>query len=131
MFCRLISTISRNCSTRQLDPSRTAYYFTTQLAAQEELPQSVSQTKEMEPRLFNNTITDSSMEVSISLPQMNRRLMIFCLSSSSVLPFRLSIDRPMKIEIIVDPSKPLPLASRVAPAPVTTSINGVQSPTSR
>jgi len=37
--------------------------------------------------------------------------------------------RPMKIEIVVDPSKPLPLASRVAPAAVTT--NGVQTPTPR
>jgi len=37
--------------------------------------------------------------------------------------------RPMKIEIVVDPSKPPPLASRVAPAPVTT--NSVQTPTPR
>jgi len=28
--------------------------------------------------------------------------------------------RPMKIEIVVDPSRPLPLASRVAPAPAAT-----------
>lgn len=27
-----------------------------------------------------------------------------------------SIERPMRIELVVDPSKPLPLASRVAPA---------------
>ena len=50
--------------------------------------------------------------------------------SSPVPPFRLSIERPMKIEIVVDPSKPLPLASRVAPAPVAAT-NGVQSPTPR
>jgi len=37
--------------------------------------------------------------------------------------------RPMKIEIVVDPSKPLPLASRVAPAPVAT--NGAQTPAPR
>jgi len=37
--------------------------------------------------------------------------------------------RPMKIEIVFDPSKPLPLSSRVAPAPVAT--NGVQTPTPR
>jgi len=45
--------------------------------------------------------------------------------------YRLSafIERPMKIEIVVDPSKPLPLASRVAPAAVAT--NGVQTPTPR
>ena len=30
---------------------------------------------------------------------------------------RSSIERPMKIEMVLDPSKPLPLASRVAPAP--------------
>ena len=35
----------------------------------------------------------------------------------------------MKIEIVVDPSKPLPLASRVAPAPVAT--NGAQTPAPR
>ncbi|KAF8155729.1 hypothetical protein B0H34DRAFT_714631 [Crassisporium funariophilum] len=29
--------------------------------------------------------------------------------------------RPMKIEIVVDPSRPLPLASRVAPAPVASA----------
>ena len=51
------------------------------------------------------------------------------LSFSPVPPFRLSLERPMKIEIVVDPSKPLPLASRVAPAPVAT--NGVQSPAPR
>jgi len=27
-----------------------------------------------------------------------------------------SVERPMRIELVVDPSKPLPLASRVAPA---------------
>ena len=61
---------------------------------------------------------------------MNRRLMI--LRSFFLLRlYRLSafIERPMKIEIVVDPSKPLPLASRVAPAPVAT--NGVQTPTPR
>jgi len=36
--------------------------------------------------------------------------------------------RPMKIEIVVDPSKPLPLASRVAPASAT---NGAQTPAPR
>ena len=75
----------------------------------------------MELRLFNNTITDSSMAVSSDSP-------LFL--SSPVPPFRLSIERPMKIEIVVDPSKPLPLASRVAPAPVAAT-NGVQSPTQR
>ncbi|KAF8802259.1 hypothetical protein BYT27DRAFT_7197354 [Phlegmacium glaucopus] len=35
----------------------------------------------------------------------------------------------MKIEIVVDPSKPLPLASRVTPAPVAT--NGAQTPAAR
>ena len=35
----------------------------------------------------------------------------------------------MKIEIVVDPSKPLPLASRVAAAPVAT--NGSQTPAPR
>jgi len=38
--------------------------------------------------------------------------------------------RPMKIEIVVDPSKPLPLASRVAPAPVVAT-NGAQTPAPR
>jgi len=37
--------------------------------------------------------------------------------------------RPMKIEIVFDPSKPLPLASRVAPAPVVA--NGAQTPAPR
>jgi len=32
--------------------------------------------------------------------------------------------RPMKIEIVVDPSKPVPLASRVAPAPAAAAANG-------
>lgn len=32
------------------------------------------------------------------------------------LPNPLSVERPMRIELVVDPSKPLPLASRVTPA---------------
>ena len=61
---------------------------------------------------------------------MNRRLMIlrsfFLLRLSRLSAF---IERPMKIEIVVDLSKPLPLASRVAPAPADN--NGVQTPTPR
>jgi len=37
----------------------------------------------------------------------------------------------MKIEIVVDPSKPLPLASRVAPAPASVATNGAKTSASR
>ena len=66
--CCLISTVFRNCSTRQLDPSRKSPSITTRTAVQKVLPQLPSKRKEMEPRLFNNTITDSSMAVSIASP---------------------------------------------------------------
>jgi len=55
--------------------------------------------------------------------------MILRFLSSPVSRFRSSIERPMKIEIVVDPSKPLPLTSRVAPAPAAT--NGAQTPAPR
>jgi THO complex subunit 4 len=39
-------------------------------------------------------------------------------------PFRHSLERPMRIELVVDPSKPLPLASRVAaPAKAAATAN--------
>lgn len=38
------------------------------------------------------------------------------------------IERPMKIEIIVDPARPLSLASRVAPAVTASATNGAQAP---
>lgn len=41
-------------------------------------------------------------------------------------PTRSSLERPMKIEIVYDPSKPVPLASRVAPAPTPAS-NGAKA----
>ena len=40
------------------------------------------------------------------------------------------LERPMKIEIVVDPSKPLPLASRVAPAPTPAAAGKAQAPRS-
>lgn len=39
-----------------------------------------------------------------------------------------SLERPMKIEIVVDPTRPVPLASRVAPAPAA---NGAQTQPAR
>jgi hypothetical protein len=49
-----------------------------------------------------------------------RTKLIVCLFLS---PHEISTERPMKIEIVYDPSRPLPLASRVAPALGT---NGTQ-----
>lgn len=47
---------------------------------------------------------------------LNRRL-IKCSLSFTSLAIRL-LDQPMKIDLIVDPIRAVPLASRVAPAPV-------------
>ncbi|KAF9009975.1 hypothetical protein BDQ17DRAFT_991735 [Cyathus striatus] len=44
----------------------------------------------------------------------------FCLDLSP-------IERPMKIEIVIDPTKPLPLSSRVAPAPAVNSAPAARS----
>jgi hypothetical protein len=67
-FCCLIFIVYRNCSTRQLDLSGKSPSITTQTAAQKILRLLPSKGKETGPRPFNNTMTDSSMAVSIVSP---------------------------------------------------------------
>lgn len=64
---------------------------------------------------------------SLEQPTNNCSLCFSSPSSPSATTSRIT-ERPMKIEIIVDPARPLSLASRVAPAAAAPAVNGTQAP---
>jgi hypothetical protein len=100
----------RNCSTRQLAPSEKLPYITTAPAVRRVLRQCISREREMARRPTSNTITDSSMAVSIASFHLfaSRPVLVacraciggifcfisFCVPEDSWLPVSVRVRRP-------------------------------------